>query len=132
MEGKCLCGAVSLTTQDKQGVGICHCGMCRRWGSGPMFAIESEAISLSGEEHVVNYRSSEWAERAFCKVCGTHLYYRFVSNGYYAVAAGLFDMPGLQLTGQIYIDHKPEYYAFANETPTMTEEQVMQAYAGKF
>ncbi|WP_449219307.1 GFA family protein [Vibrio sp. E150_018] len=30
MQGHCLCGSVTLTTEDKQSFGACHCGMCRR------------------------------------------------------------------------------------------------------
>ncbi|MGC8713094.1 MAG: hypothetical protein ACP5RH_11940 [Leptodesmis sp.] len=35
MEGKCLCGAITVTTPDKPHIDACHCGMCWRWGGGP-------------------------------------------------------------------------------------------------
>ena len=58
-------------------MGTCRCSMCRKWGGGPFFALDGQqAVTISGEEHVRRYGSSEWAERAFCSECGTHLFYR--------------------------------------------------------
>lgn len=132
MKGSCLCGLVTITSTDRTSVDVCHCGMCRRWGGGPMFAIECEQVEIDGREHVASYRSSDWAERGFCRDCGTHLYYRFLESGSYAVPAGLFqDMQGLELTGQIFIDKKPGYYALANKTSTMTEDEVIKMYGGE-
>ncbi len=34
-KGRCLCGAVSLsTTSMSKNVGACHCSICRNWGGG--------------------------------------------------------------------------------------------------
>ena len=44
-------------------------------------------------------------------------------------AAGAFDSADFELASQIYIDKKPGYYAFANQTPTLTEQQVIEQYA---
>lgn len=42
---------------------------------------------------------------------------------------GLFDTDAaLTFTKQIFIEQKPEYYAFANNTETMTGEQVFAAF----
>lgn len=130
--GRCLCGAVRITlTGTHKEVGVCHCGMCRRWGGGPNMAIEvGQDIEIDGKEHVTAYRSSDWAERAFCKVCGTNLYYRIVEADDHVLCAGVLDDPdGLVLTGQIFIDEKPAFYDFANETKTMTGAEVFALYA---
>jgi hypothetical protein len=74
------------------------------------------------------YASSEWAERAFCKQCGTHLYYKLLATGEYFVPAGAFESDNFALASQIYIDKKPAYYAFANQTPMLTEQQVLDQY----
>lgn len=133
MQAHCLCRAVSLSAPDATQVSACHCGMCRRWGGGPLFAIHcGPQVGIQGEEHVSRYRSSDWAERGFCKHCGTHLFYHLLPANDYIVPAGLFqDVPGLQLHMQIYVDHQPSYYALANDTPTMTEAQVIAMYAPK-
>ena len=130
--GRCLCGAVRVTvTGDHTDVGICHCSMCRRWGSGPNMAVDvGKDIEIEGRENVTAYRSSQWAERAFCKICGSNLYYRIVETDQHILCAGILDDPaGLTLTGQIFIDDKPEFYDFANETKTMTGAEVFAMYA---
>ena len=130
--GRCLCGAVKITLKgDHREVGVCHCAMCRRWGSGPNMAIEAgQDIEIEGRDQVTAYRSSDWAERAFCRTCGSNLYYRIVEADQYFLCAGVLDNPeGLVLTSQIFIDEKPAFYGFANETKTMTGAEVFALYA---
>lgn len=130
--GRCLCGAVKIRlTGDHKEVGVCHCSMCRRWGSGPTMAIEvGKDIEIEGKDHVTTYRSSDWAERAFCKECGSNLYYRIVESDGHAVCAGILeDQAGLVLATQIFIDDKPEFYDFANATKNMTGAEVFAMYA---
>ena len=133
MEGSCLCGAVSITTHAMEEVEACHCGMCRQWGGGPYLSINCGSHTrISGTDHVTEYASSEWATRAFCKTCGTHLYYHLRSAGSYAIPAGLFrDQDALELTTQIFIDRKPAFYEFANTTRMLTEAEVFAQYAPK-
>jgi hypothetical protein len=80
-------------------------------------------------EHIGVYASSEWAERAFCKRCGSHLFYKLLATGEYFVPAGVFDSQDFELASQIYVDKKPAYYDFANHTPMLTEQQVIEQYA---
>ncbi len=81
---------------------------------GPLWpqSFSSGAVNIGGLPFF------EWAERAFCKRCGTHLYYKLLATGEYFVPAGVFDSGDFQLATQIYIDKKPGYYSFANQTPT--------------
>ena len=130
--GRCLCGGVKITLPGSlKDVGVCHCDMCRRWSGGPTFAIHADKdVEIEGREHVGSYRSSDWAERAFCKVCGCNLYYRLVEADSYVVMAGLLeDQSDLSLASQIFIDEKPDFYSFANETTTMTGAEVFAMYA---
>ena len=85
-------------------------------------------VEFSGAENIAVYASSEWAQRAFCKHCGTHLYYKLLATGEYFVPAGAFESGDFRLAGQIYIDKKPPYYSFANQTPMLTEQQVIEKY----
>lgn len=129
MNGPCLCGAVQITAPAVKEIGACHCGFCRRWGGGPLLALHCGAdVTFSGSEPIGIYASSEWAERAFCKQCGTHLYYRLLSSGEYFVPAGVFDATDFKMASQIYIDSKPVYYDFANQTPMLTELEVLQQF----
>jgi hypothetical protein len=121
--GGCLCGAVQFTAvQQNSDVGACHCGMCRRWTAGPFLEVEDA-------ENLGVYRSSEWAERCFCKKCGTPLFYRLISKNSHFVSAETFDdRAGYALTSQIFIDEKPSYYEFANKTHNMTGAEVFAAF----
>jgi hypothetical protein len=132
MTGGCLCGAVRFTVRTKDDdFGVCHCGMCRRWSAGPFFNKECEgAVEIADPTQLGVYRSSAWAERCFCKTCGSVLFYRLVGKGFSAVSAeALDDRERLQFTSQIFIDEKPAYYDFANKTHTMTGAEVFAAFA---
>ena len=132
LSGGCLCGAVRFIARPKNGeFGACHCGMCRRWTAGPFFAMECEgAVDVQDTSNLGVYRSSEWAERCFCKRCGSVLFYRLVGKDFYAVSAEAFDdRSGFAFTSQIFIDEKPAYYDFANKTHNMTGAEVFAAFA---
>ncbi|ACK71316.1 glutathione-dependent formaldehyde-activating GFA [Gloeothece citriformis PCC 7424] len=128
----CLCGAVSLgATNLNHQIAACHCNMCRKWGGGALLAVEcASEVTFSGEENIEIYQSSEWAERGFCKKCGTHLFYRLKQNHQYYIPAGLFDSSeAFVLEHQIFIDEKPEYYSFANKTKNMTGAELFAQFS---
>jgi hypothetical protein len=130
--GGCLCGAVRFTaTPAGRDIGICHCGMCRKWSAGPFFALDcGTTLKVEDTKNLGVYRSSEWAERCFCKTCGTPLFYRLVGKDMYYVSAEAFDdRSGYALTSQIFIEEKPAYYDFANKTHNMTGAEVFAAFA---
>jgi hypothetical protein len=134
VSGGCLCGAVRFSARLKDGnFGVCHCGMCRRWAAGPFFAVECEgAIEIADESNLGAYRSSDWAERCFCKKCGSVLFYRIVGKEFSVVSVeALDDRAGLTMASQIFIDDKPAYYDFANKTHNMTGAEVFAAFSGQ-
>lgn len=131
--GTCLCGAVRVVAKPKSNsIGVCHCTMCRKWGGGPLFAAECDGeVNFEGAEHVSTFSSSEWAERGFCRTCGTHLFYRLKQEGHYAIPVGLFDEDNeWRFAEQIFIDEKPAFYSFAEKTKDLTGEQVFAQYVG--
>ena len=92
IEGRCLCGAVSIELEKPADrLEICQCDMCRRWGGAFYAAMTGDAAIVSGGEAIAVYRSSEWAERAFCSRCGSTLWFRFLPTGNRSFSAGLFD-----------------------------------------
>ncbi|MGF1447598.1 MAG: GFA family protein [Pikeienuella sp.] len=134
MTGQCLCGAVRIGLPERVStVEACHCGMCRTLcGGGPMFALHlpgGTCPEIEGAENLTVYRSSDWAERAFCARCGTPVWYRFIAGDFHSLAAGLFEPEGLRLAKQIFIEAKPELYDLANDTPTLTEAEVIADFA---
>lgn len=125
--GRCLCGAVTFTaTNVDDHFHICHCGMCRRWASGPLMAVRVESVELQGAEHLRRYRSSEWAERGFCAQCGSNLFYFLApANRYFMSLGGFEDPAAFELGSEIFIDHKPSAYEFAGQHDKMTEAEVL-------
>ena len=76
------------------------------------------------------YRSSEWAERTFCKNCGTVIAWRLQEGGEHHLSAQLFEETGGYPLGlQVFIDQKPGNYSFAEKTKTMTGAEVFAAFA---
>jgi hypothetical protein len=133
--GRCLCGAVTITVEAMQAeVDICHCAMCQRWGGAFYAGVKGEAVTVTGEDAITVYRSSQWAERAFCGTCGSNLWYRFLPTGSRSFLAGLFDLPpGFGIERQIFVDEKPDWYDIAQDSPMLTaEETVAEAMAAGF
>lgn len=131
--GECLCGAVhvQLTLPDDT-FGSCHCGMCRKWSGTSALAITGTDVSFKGEENISVYSSSDWAERGFCKTCGTHLFYRLKSGDFINFPLGLLnDIDDLKFTYQIFTDRKPKCYDFSNQTSMMTEKEVFAKFSSQ-
>jgi hypothetical protein len=129
--GSCLCGAVSLlATTASSSVGACHCNMCRRWVGGPFMAVEcGTEVGFIGHDFIGTYASSEWAERGFCKQCGSALFYRLKQSGQYMLAAGLLDSEAqLNFDHQVFVDEKPNYYCFSNDTKNMTGTELFEQF----
>jgi hypothetical protein len=108
--------------------------MCRKWGGGALLAIDCGSdVNFEGTENISVYQSSEWGERGFCQKCGSHLFYRLKQNNQYFIPAGIFDniSEGFVFEHQVFIDEKPEYYSFANETKNMTGAELFAQFAPK-
>ena len=131
-KGSCLCGAIHIVarTVDPQ-VGTCHCKTCRQWTGGPLFVAEcGTEVTLEGQENITIFNSSEWAERGFCQTCGTHLFYRLKENQQHFIPVGLFaDNEAFIFDHQVFIDEKPGFYSFANETHNMTGAELFAQLA---
>ena len=136
--GSCVCGAVHFTITDPvTETGACHCSMCRKWSGGVFLGVRvpKGGITIDGEENLTVYTSSEWAERAFCKHCGASVFYRVTApgpmNGEMHVGLGtLADASHIPLTGELYIDLKPDGYAFAGDgRHQMTEKEVVAMFS---
>jgi hypothetical protein len=130
--GSCLCGAVRIAIKTtSNSVSACHCSMCRKWGGGPLLAIECGSdVQFDGTDSISVFSSSDWAERGFCSMCGSHLFYRLKREGHYVVPVGLLnDGEQWVFDQQIFIDEKPSFYAFANETKNLTGAEVFAQYS---
>lgn len=131
IEGHCLCGAVTVRAKPKRRhVEACHCTMCRRWGGIAYLGVQCGSdVEFSGEEAIVRYRSSDWAERGFCGRCGSNLFFKYLPNGNYGLPAGLFDsLDGFAFSEEIFVDEKPDYYEFAGVRERLTGPEVMAKF----
>ena len=135
--GGCMCGAVRFVARDVAATfGICHCEQCRRWTGSALLGVSfpEAQIAWEGAAHIGVFQSSPWAERAWCTRCGTGLYYRPVgeapSVGEIELPLGLFDDPsGFQAMHEIYIDHKPDSFAYAGEDrKTLTRADCVETF----
>lgn len=128
MDGKCMCGAVTVSLTPKHDeLHACHCDQCRQWTGSAFVEIDAAQDGLSFEGPVKTFQSSDWAQRAWCDTCGTTLWYHLTLPGtyHYGVSAGLFENAGgFALQKEIYIDRKPAGYAFAGDHLKQTKSEV--------
>lgn len=116
--GSCLCGAIRFEIKaDLHGPDACHCLQCRKH-SGHYWAstdVAREALSITGEEHITWFHSSENVRRGFCRTCGSSLFWDPIHKAKIAVAMGALDSPtGTQLAMHIFTAEKGDYYRIAD------------------
>lgn len=128
--GRCLCGAVRFTVDNVDPrYSACHCGMCLHWSGGPLFAATVSGAAFEGSENITVYDSSNWAERGFCRICGTNLFYRLKESSDCAICVGAFnDSPRFELTREYFIDCKPGGYDFAGDHLRLTEAETIAKF----
>lgn len=127
IEGHCLCGAVAITVaQPKQSVEVCQCDMCRRWGGAFYAALTGESFEIAGQASISVYKSSDWAERAFCGTCGSNLWYRFLPTGNRSFLAGLFaEAAKLPVEKEIFSDEAASWCQLAGDHKRQTGKEVI-------
>ncbi|PHM36427.1 GFA family protein [Xenorhabdus innexi] len=131
-KGRCLCGAVEVKTSlSIDSINVCHCETCQKWSGGPFMSVDCKNdLQITGNENISTYHSSEWAERAFCKKCGAHLFYHLHQPNAYYVPIALFENNGsAKLSQQIFIDSKPGYYNFVEKTPMLTKQDILNMFS---
>lgn len=126
--GHCLCGAVTVRATDlAREISACHCGMCTRWSGSVQMGIEAPEAGVTVTGPVKTYRSSWFAERAWCDTCGSALWLRNVDGpdtGYYELVPGLFDnAAGARLTRVVYADRAPDGFSLAGDHARVSQAQ---------
>lgn len=107
LEGHCLCGAVTIRVAGEHDPrpGACHCRMCQRWSGGLFLCFNAKEDGVTVDGPVTRFASSDFAERAFCSVCGSHLWMRDHTGESYELMPGLFDAArDWPLRSEVYSD----------------------------
>ena len=129
--GQCMCGAIKFSADTGEQFSICHCKMCQRWSAGVFMGVPTTNFTLTeGEEHLTVVQTSNWADRAFCALCGSNMYYKAHAMPGPAVTLGnLDDASDLTPAVQYYIDKKPDGFSIAQDTNKMTEAECIAHFA---
>ncbi|MEM7222608.1 MAG: GFA family protein [Pseudomonadota bacterium] len=119
--GGCLCGAVRYRVAGPlRPVVACHCGQCRRTSGHHVAATQAHRadLTIEGDGAITWFQASETARRAFCKICGSHLFWDPVGGDKVSIFAGSLDQPsGLELAEHIFVADKGDYYEIADGLP---------------
>ena len=109
--GQCLCGAVRVSGEVSTSVEACQCSECRRWtGGGPLYSVRVKDLVIEGEEHIEAYHHSAHGERAFCRKCGTTLYWKMQVRPPAYITVGLLDdQSGLTFSDEYFADNRPDW-----------------------
>ena len=114
--GGCLCGSVRYRVEGPlRDVITCHCGECRRMhgGAAPYTACPADRLELVADDGlawIASPASTTSAERAFCRHCGSSLFWRAPGRDTVSIAAGTVDEPsGLAASGHIWWDARADW-----------------------
>jgi hypothetical protein len=111
--GGCLCGGVTYALRGAlRPVVACHCQQCRKTSGHYVAATQVAAVDadITGDT-LTWYRSSDTAERGFCSVCGSNLFWRRLASDHISVWAGTIDGPtGLRMESQLHAESAGDYY----------------------
>ena len=131
VEGHCLCGAVNIRVSGAHvpRPGACHCRMCQRWSGGLFVCFNADAAGVTVTGPVTRYASSDFAERAFCTVCGSHLWMRDTGADTYELMPGLFDAARhWPLRSEVYCDRAMASIRLEGAHKRATQAEYEQKY----
>ncbi|MBX2883104.1 MAG: GFA family protein [Granulosicoccus sp.] len=125
LRGSCLCGGVCFELSGElRSVVNCHCQQCRRThGHFAAYTnVSRDGLRIVSDETLSWYRSSDIAQRGFCRHCGSSLFWSRDGSGNISVAAGSIESPsGLSTSANIFVDSRGDYYEITDTLPQHSE-----------
>jgi len=119
--GACLCGGVRYEVHGPlRPVVACHCRQCQKTSGHFVAATRAhrDNLRLLADDDLSWYRSSKHAERGFCRVCGSSLFWRRDGDDGVSIMAGSLERPtGLRLVEHIFTESAGDYYAIDDGLP---------------
>ena len=113
LSGSCACGAVAFEVRAPvTTAGYCHCKRCQR-RSGTLWTLNALVPAdgftvVSGEEHVRTWTPEDGLPKAFCVLCGGHLY--SVGSSFRGVRLGAVDGdPGIRPEWHQWLESAPDW-----------------------
>jgi hypothetical protein len=122
MRGSCLCGSVTYEVSGPLRPSVaCHCTQCRKTSGHYWSATQAApgALAIHDSGSLRWFRSSDKAERGFCAICGSSLFWRHDDDGgVVPIGSGTLDGPtGITTVKHIYTADKGDYYDIADTVP---------------
>jgi hypothetical protein len=121
--GRCLCGAVSYVVRGPLRAAIaCHCSQCRRTSGhyAVMTSAQASDVVVTAGDALSWYRSSDSAERGFCRICGSNLFWRQFASPTWSITAGTLDTPtGIVMQKHIFVADQSDYYELHDGLPKL-------------
>lgn len=126
-KGSCICGKIQIEVRGElKPLHACHCTNCRK-GSGHIGAgtdIPRENLTITGEDNITWYQSSDWARRGFCRSCGANLFFDPLDRDkipWTGVSMGTFEgETDVKMIAHIFVKDKGDYYELKDGLPKNT------------
>ncbi|KAB7614368.1 GFA family protein [Amylibacter sp. SFDW26] len=113
-KGSCCCGAVQYELRGALRPSVaCHCTQCRKTSGHYWSATQtpSKDFVVTKDAGLKWFRSSDTARRAFCKDCGSSMFWQLDGEDATSVATGTLDgETGLTTDRHIFVADKGDYY----------------------
>ncbi|PCI59893.1 MAG: aldehyde-activating protein [Kordiimonadales bacterium] len=119
--GGCLCGAVRYEIKGPlRDIVNCHCSMCQKLHG--IYGAHSKArkinITMTNETGLSWYKTSDVAQRGFCRDCGSSLFWQPFDLDATGIIAGSLDGPtNLKTMGHIFVGEKSDFYEITDDLP---------------
>ena len=135
--GGCQCGAVRYALYaEPSNPHVCHCRMCQKASGGYFGAFAGVPLAdFAWEKGTPGvFKSSELAERGFCRDCGTPLSFRYIDRDRISVSLGSLDDPARVVpVKQFGLESRlPFIAAIASLPGTRTEDDVPAERLAKY
>lgn len=116
LRGSCLCGAVAYQASGPiESASHCYCTMCQKQhgaAAGTYANLARAGLTIErGAELITEYASSDHGRRAFCRQCGSTLFWRSEhSPERIAVTLGTLDAPFTEPVDiELHTDTRPPW-----------------------
>jgi hypothetical protein len=121
MSGGCYCGKVRYRARRVSSeLTECHCSQCRKQ-SGYRYAFTTTStgnVEIKGEDNMTWFSASPAGERGFCATCGSHLFWRSLSDDEMTILPATVDEPSnLHVVQHIFLEDKGGYYEITDGLP---------------